>query len=119
MVNGVPTSSRARTKVGERLREARRLIESDYDTPWTLHRLARRVRLPRFAFPGAYFLAYGETPLDHLRRVRAHAAACLLLTARTPADVALRVGYTTERLFYSDYRRIFRADPDRLSRLER
>lgn len=104
--------------VGARLREARKIIEREYATPLTLQRLARRVRLPRFAFQQAYEDAYGAPPLHHLREVRAREAARLLADGRSAHDAALMVGYAQERTFCTDFRRAFRDDPGRLRLLE-
>jgi len=101
-----------------RLREARKIIEREFASPLTLLRIARRVRLPRFAFQRAYEQTYGQSPMQYLRQVRLSEAAGLLAGGRNAHDGALLVGYTRALLFELEYRRCFRDDPERLRLLD-
>ena len=101
-----------------RLDQARRIIESEYASPLTPQRLARRLRLPRLAFHQGFVAAFGASPQHYLRRCRVHAAARLLGEGCDRHTVAQRVGYSGFTPFAADYRREFRDDPDRVRLLD-
>jgi AraC-like DNA-binding protein len=95
------------------LDRARLIIESEYASPLTAQRLARRLRLPRLAFHQGFLAAFGASPQHYLRRCRMQAAARLLSEGSDRHTVAQRVGYSAFTPFAADYRREFRGDQDR------
>lgn len=101
-----------------RLDRARLIIESEYASPLTAQRLARRLRLPRLAFHQGFIAAFGTSPQHYLRRCRMQAAARLLSEGFDRHTVAQRVGYSAFTPFAADYRREFRGDQDRARLLE-
>lgn len=101
-----------------RLDRARLIIESEYASPLTAQRLARRLRLPRLAFHQGFIAAFGTSPLHYLRSCRMQAAARLLGEGFDRDTVAQRVGYSGFTPFAADYRREFRGDQDRTRLLD-
>ena len=101
-----------------RLDQARHIIESEYASPLTPQRLARRLRLPRLAFHQGFVAAFGTSPQHYLRRCRMQAAARLLGEGFDRHTVAQRVGYTGFTTFAADYRREYRGDRERARLLD-
>jgi AraC-like DNA-binding protein len=88
-----------------RVAAARRWIERQYTRPLTVTRIARHVGLPPIRLEREFSALYGESPRELLMRCRMQEADRLMENGRTVTEIALLVGYSTERLFLSDYRR--------------
>lgn len=88
-----------------RVAAARRWIERQYTRPLTLTRIARHVGLPTIRLEREFSALYGESPRELLTRCRMQEADRLIEAGRTVTEIALLVGYNTEHLFLSDYRR--------------
>ncbi|WP_428312306.1 helix-turn-helix transcriptional regulator [Hydrocarboniphaga sp.] len=88
-----------------RIVDARRWIDLQYTRPLTVTRIARHVGLPPIRLEREFSALYGESPRDLLMRCRMQEAERLIGTGCTIAEIAPRVGYHTERLFLSDFRR--------------
>lgn len=101
-----------------RIDRARLIIESEYASPLTPLRLARRLRVPRLAFYQGFVGAFGTSPQHYLRRCRMQAAARLLDEGFDRHAVAQRVGYSAFSPFAADFRREFRGDQDRARLLD-
>jgi AraC-like DNA-binding protein len=93
---------------------ALRALHADIGHPWTVHRLAAIARMSRSTFALKFKAAVGTSPLDHLARVRMHAAArALKETDRTVAAIAADVGYGTESAFSVAFKRVMGCSPGR------
>jgi AraC-like DNA-binding protein len=88
-----------------RIAAAKRWIERQYMRPLTITRIARHVGLPTLRLEREFSALYGESPRELLMRCRMQEADRLIDAGRTITEVALLVGYNTERLFLSDHRR--------------
>ena len=87
------------------VRRVRDLMEAAIDQPLTLAELAAAAGLSPFHFCRAFRDTLGETPFEHLARLRLERAMMLLAeTDKSVIEVALDVGYETE----SGLARLFR-----------
>jgi AraC family transcriptional regulator len=85
-----------RKEIHRRIMRAVDYIESCYERPIDLDRLAREACLSKFHFLRAFRVLHGLTPLDYLQRKRALVAKRLLTTTQLPiAQVSEAVGYAS------------------------
>ena len=92
--------------------QALRLMHGNVAHHWTVKRLASEVGMSRSAFAAGSSARVGRPPLDYLRHWRMVLAQSAL-RAGTPdiAEVAERVGYTSQSAFSHAYRRSFGQPP--------
>ncbi|WP_206734166.1 helix-turn-helix transcriptional regulator [Bradyrhizobium nanningense] len=80
--------------------------------PHTIQSLSHAVGLSRSAFMARFSIAFGESPMSLLRRVRMrHAADLLAANALSIDQVALNVGYQSRSSFTRAFRRYYGSDP--------
>jgi AraC-like DNA-binding protein len=96
----------------DRIGAALRLIHRDAGRRWTVPELAAAVHMSRSAFAQRFRALVGAPPLDHLLRVRMHAAGRDLLRADiTISAVGATWGYTSDSAFSSAFKRVMGASP--------
>lgn len=80
--------------------------------PHTVQSLSRSVGLSRSAFMARFALAFSQSPMSLLRRVRMrHAAGLLAANALSIDQVALHAGYRSRSSFTRTFRRHYGRDP--------
>ncbi len=95
-------------------------MHSDPAFAWSLSRLAAKANMSRAAFAKAFRERVGETPISYVTRWRMTLAAEMLIRGKSNlADVADKVGYTSEHAFNTAFRRIMGCSPRRYARQER
>jgi AraC-like DNA-binding protein len=88
------------------------LIRDDPARPWTLPALARETGLSRTAFATRFRAATGESPIEHLAKVRLSQAAAYLTTADFTLDaIAVRTGYASNASLSKAFKRHFGVSP--------
>jgi AraC-like DNA-binding protein len=96
----------------ERVGAALRLMHADLARRWTVAELAEAALLSRSAFAARFTALVGTSPLDHLLRVRMHAAGHDLQDPDvTVSAVADRWGYTSDSAFSNAFKRVMGASP--------
>jgi AraC-like DNA-binding protein len=96
----------------ERVGAALRLMHADLARRWTVAELAEIALLSRSAFAARFTALVGTSPLDHLLRVRMHAAGRDLQDPDlTVSAVADRWGYTSDSAFSNAFKRVMGASP--------
>jgi AraC-like DNA-binding protein len=88
------------------------LIRDDAARPWTLQALARETGLSRTAFATRFRAATGESPIQHLAKVRLSQAAAYLTTADLTLEaIAARTGYASNASLSKAFKRHFGVSP--------
>ncbi|MET0794349.1 MAG: AraC family transcriptional regulator [Polyangiaceae bacterium] len=96
------------------------LLQAEPAKRWTVERLARAVGLSRAAFARRFAALSGRSPLRYLTELRLALAASLLETTDDSlAELALRVGYTSEFAFSRAFKRQHGVAPGSFRRLRR
>ena len=76
------------------------LIHQHLEYPWTVEELAARLSLSRSSFAARFVSSVGEPPLRYVTRWRIQQAVRLLRSSNlTLAEIATRVGYSSEMAF--------------------
>jgi AraC-like DNA-binding protein len=80
--------------------------------PWTLQALARETSMSRTAFAMRFRAATGESPIQHLAKVRLSQAAAYLTTTDLTLDaIAVRTGYASNASLSKAFKRHFGVSP--------
>ena len=88
------------------------LIRDDPARPWTLRVLARETGLSRTAFATRFRAATGESPIQHLAKIRLSQAAAYLTTADLTLEaIAARTGYASTASLSKAFKRHFGLSP--------
>jgi AraC-like DNA-binding protein len=96
---------------------ALRHMHNSPDRPWSVAHLATLAGLSRAAFAKRFKDLVGEAPLTYLTRWRMTLAAQLLEASDLPlAEVAARIGYSTEYSFAAAFKREYGISPGRFRR---
>ena len=96
------------------------LMQSDLTRRWTVSSLAKATGLSRAAFARRFARSLGESPIARLARLRLeHAARLLVDSDASLADVASRVGYTSEFAFSRAFKRHHALSPASFRRQQR
>jgi len=95
---------------------AHRLIERNYQEPWTVSKLASAVGMSRSSFVAAFANVLGESPAARLTRIRLIEARRLLGGERALRDVAANVGYRSQAAFNRAFRRHYGETPTAVRR---
>jgi len=74
---------------------ARRLLEQDYETSWTIDRLSREVGLSEKKLRAGFRQIIGTSVQDHLRSVRLAAAMAMLERGQSVTETAYAVGFSS------------------------
>ncbi|SDE51087.1 helix-turn-helix transcriptional regulator [Rhodospira trueperi] len=74
---------------------ARRLLERDYETSWTIERLSREVGLSEKKLRAGFRQIIGTSVQDHLRSVRLAAAMAMLERGQSVTETAYAVGFSS------------------------
>jgi AraC-like DNA-binding protein len=94
------------------------LLQAEPAKPWTVERLARAVGLSRAAFARRFAAVSGRSPRRFLSELRLALAASLLeSTDEALAEIAARVGYTSEFAFSRAFKRAHGVAPGSFRRL--
>ena len=89
-----------------------KLIHRRPQHAWTVGELATQVSLSRSAFSARFSGMIGESPKRYVTRTRlAHAAALLRSNEKPIADIALKIGYSSEFSFAKAFKRAFGVSP--------
>ena len=115
---GLARSSNApswfRAAADERLSRALQAIHEYAGRPWTVEELARVALMSRASFARVFKQALGQTPMQYLSDWRMTLARDLLLTERLSlAQIAERVGYSSQYAFATAFRRHHGEPPGR------
>ncbi len=95
-----------------RLRRLERYLEDHLAEPVSLADMARVVGLSHFHFARCFKLTLGETPREHLLRLRVERACLLMAAGEVPlAEVAQASGFRTQAHFSNVFRRFAGMSP--------
>ncbi len=95
-----------------RVERALQLLNEDISRRWTVDTIARCVGLSRPAFARRFLRAIGQAPMRYLTGRRMQLAAALLLGSdQSLAEVAVEVGYRSEFAFSRAFKRHHRVAP--------
>jgi AraC-like DNA-binding protein len=109
-----------RRLLDRKVARALNLLQAEPAKRWTVERLARAVGLSRAAFARRFAAVSGRSPLRYLTELRLALAANLLETTDDSlAELALRVGYTSEFAFSRAFKRNHGVAPGSFRRLRR
>lgn len=87
-------------------------IRADLGRPWTVALMARQVHMSKSGFSDRFRVAVGESPLQHLTRLRMNRACLLLAEADCSIkQVALAVGYESASSFSNAFKRWLGTSP--------
>ena len=101
------------SRIAQALAEIHRAPEQD----WTLAQLASRAAMSRTVFAQRFRALVGQTPVSYLAMWRMQKAAYLLeMRTLSIAQVAERVGYTSELAFAKAFRRVIGTPPGAYAR---
>jgi len=104
--------------IDERINPAMSAIHADPGRAWTVNDLAKLSNLSRSAFADRFQRIVGQAPLSYLTTWRLDRAAELLRYSRAPiADIANRVGYTSEAAFSRAFKGRYEMPPMQWRRL--
>ena len=80
---------------------------------WTIEQLAKSVGMSRSAFATKFKIVVGKTPLEHLTEWRMFKAATMISdpTPMKMENIALAVGYESDRAFRQAFRKIMGSSP--------
>jgi AraC-like DNA-binding protein len=98
-------ASRRASGTSLRMLEARAFIEAHFTHPITPTRIARHVGLATPLLNREFQRAFGESPRQVLMNCRMRAAHDRLADGTPTTEVALQVGYHSDRTFAADYRK--------------
>jgi AraC-like DNA-binding protein len=108
----VPLPKWGRPVRDARIEKALELLNRDIAKRWTVELLARTVGLSRPAFARQFLHVLGLSPMRYLTQKRMQLAAALLLGSDASlADVASRVGYSSEFAFNRAFKRHYQVPP--------
>jgi len=114
---GAASAGRA---LDRRVARALALLHAEPAKRWTVERLARAVGLSRAAFARRFAAVSGRSPQRFLTELRLALAASLLETTDDSlAELAARVGYTSEFAFSRAFKRRHGVAPGSFRRLRR
>ncbi len=82
-----------------RMLPARRLMETRYNEPLTLHQLAAACCMNEGSFRRVFTAVYGQPPIAHLLSLRMEKAKELLLIGSSLEETALQVGFSDVNYF--------------------
>lgn len=102
-----------------KLNEARRLIEEQFDEPWTIPLLARTVGLNERKLKLGFRTIVGRSVRAYLRHTRIKAAAGMLADGHRVTDVAVAVGFGNISHFSKIFRNTKGASPSTYLRASR
>jgi AraC-like DNA-binding protein len=112
MSTPVPLPKWGRPLRDARIEKALELLNQDISKRWTVALLARAVGLSRPVFARQFLHVLGLSPMRYLTEKRMQAAACMLLGSDASlADVASRVGYSSEFAFNRAFKRHHQVPP--------
>jgi AraC family transcriptional regulator len=96
----------------DRLRRATEYIRGNLSEALSLEAIAQRAGLSRFHLLRLFKRACGETPFQHITRLRIEEACRLLASgSRSVAEIAFRCGYENPAHFASAFRRVTGVSP--------
>jgi AraC-like DNA-binding protein len=98
-------------RVGPRVLQARRLIEQQFDQPWTIERLAKTVGLNERDLKAGFRRIVGRSVHAYLREVRIEAAASMLRDGRSVTEAALDTGFGNLSHFAKAFRQAMGVSP--------
>lgn len=105
--------------IDERINAAMSAMHADPGRAWNVADLAELSNLSRSAFADRFQRVVGQAPLSYLTTWRLDRAAELLRYSRAPvADIARRVGYTSEAAFSRAFKGRYDAPPTRWRRFD-
>ena len=100
-----------------RVARALALMHEHYTQPWTLERLTRETGVSRTVLAVRFRTLVGASPMAYLTRWRMLQAAKLLRESRAGvAEVAEKVGYTSEAAFAKAFKRTLDRTPGAVRR---
>lgn len=109
---GVSGGGSERETVDPRVARVLALFERQIAKPWTVGSLARAVGLSRAALAQRFRQAVGQSPMRYLTQRRMQVAAALLVASDTTlAEIAGRVGYESEFAFNRAFKRHYGVPP--------
>jgi len=104
----------------QRIARALNMLQAAPERPWTVQCLARAVGLSRAAFARRFAAVSGRSPRRFLTELRLALAASLLAnTDDSLAELAARIGYTSEFAFSRAFKRWHGVAPGTFRRLGR
>jgi transcriptional regulator GlxA family with amidase domain len=86
-------------------------VQADIAADWTVEKLARTAALGPENLRRICLRETGQSPMQHLTRLRMQYAASLLTTGRKIEEVAQLAGYTNAFAFSSAFKRVMGKNP--------
>src|SRR3954470_16832223 len=104
---------------GGALRRVRGYIDTHIGDRISLDELAREAGVSRFHFARQFRLSTGESPMEHLRRVRIERSKSILQArGSTIAEVAARLGFSDQSHFTRIFGRLVGVSPGSFARCD-
>ncbi|NEE01948.1 AraC family transcriptional regulator [Phytoactinopolyspora halotolerans] len=95
-------------------------VQTRFNEPWTLEKLAAEAGLSRSSFAATFRRLVGQTPMEHLAARRLQEAARLLIETTQPHErIAERVGYRSGVGFHLAFRNRYGQTPGEYRRTRR
>jgi len=94
-----------------RITRALQQFHAQVDLPWTIERLAKEAGMSRASFSATFSRLMGMAPIAYVRLWRMTLARIDLKAGHAIADVARRLGYSSQSSFGHAYRRTFGVSP--------
>lgn len=108
----VPLPRWGRVVRDPRIERAVELLNRDIQKRWTVELLAKAVGLSRPVFARQFLTVLGLSPMRYLTQRRMQVAAAMLFASDAGlAEVAARVGYTSEFAFNRAFKRFYQVPP--------
>lgn len=100
-----------------RLAEAKKLVEQNIRTPYSLIELSRKTGLNDFKLKKGFKALFGDTVFGYLGELRMDLACKLLKDGRSVGEVAETVGYKNAHHFTAAFKKRFDRLPSKLDKL--
>ncbi|GAB3499303.1 hypothetical protein GCM10027341_22330 [Spirosoma knui] len=101
-----------RTELFRRVNLAKRMMDADVQTNWTVVELASQAALSEFHFFRTFKQAFGVSPRQYLIQKRLQRSASLLKTRQYAiADVAFLTGFSDVFAFSKAFKKVYRTTP--------
>lgn len=101
-----------RKELFRRVNLAKRMIDADVQTDWSVSELASQAALSEFHFFRSFKQAFGVSPRQYLIQKRLERAACLLKAKRyTVSEIAFLTGFSDVFAFSKAFKKTYRTAP--------
>jgi len=96
----------------EWIQEVKKLLETEFDRPWTLQSLSKRIGISPHHLQRLFKKETGVSPKRFLERIRVQQAKRLLLSGnQNVTDICYTVGFSNPSRFYKVFREVAGCSP--------